>query len=333
MVAIQPLRAKPPLVLMPSMAGEAILWKDLVADWDVDRPLYALGFTGRERPWFKDITLAEIVQQMVPCVLNLASEQPIHLAGHSFGGLLAYELARKLCAAGKSIGTVVIIDASPGRLPLRAKERLGQVPRFLANVPRWIRDDVLRTGPTYWVSEIQRTVALGEINSLGSLDFNRLSASALEAAIDVRGLPEEYAARMQVGFHAARGYLAGPYAGRVVLLRARTSPLFHGFAPDLGWQKVVTGEFEVREVPGNHNTLFRTPHSRILRGKCRLRSNTTRPISRKQTPRDRLLREIVQRRQRGCGILNPNRLLDHRRQRAQFGRRRLCAPMRGRGEI
>jgi thioesterase domain-containing protein len=87
---------------------------------------------------------------------------------------------------------------------------------------------------------------------------------ALAAAIDVRWLPEEYAARMQVGFQAASGYAAGPYAGRVVLLRARTRPLFHGFASDLGWQKVVTGELEVREVPGNHETMLRAPHSRIL---------------------------------------------------------------------
>src|SRR5262249_34610857 len=249
-VAIQPEGSKPPLVLMPSMAGNAIFWNDLLVDWDPDRPLYALGYAPLEQSWSDNVTLAEIIQQLVPCVRRLAGKQTIHLAGYSFGGILAYELARKLSDAGQTVGTVVIIDAGPGKLPRSTKERLSQVPRFLANVPRWVRDDVLQASRSHLASEIRRKLRAWRQKLARTLGREPSSREALQAAIDIRGLPTDYAARMQVGFHAARGYVAGPFGGRVVLLRARTRPLFHGFAPEVGWQKLVTGEFEFFQIPG-----------------------------------------------------------------------------------
>ena len=115
---------------------------------------------------------------------------------------------------------------------------------------------------------------------------------ALEAAIDVRGLPAEYAARMQIGFHAARDYVPGPYAGRV-----------YSFAPgrnrySMGLPAISAGKTSSRaslkfaKSPAITRPCYVPRTAGSWHGNCRPRSITSRPTSRKQTPRDGLWRAI-----------------------------------------
>ena len=58
---------------------------------------------------------------------------------------------------------------------------------------------------------------------------------------------------------ALRRYVPKPYGGRGILFRAKDE-LVRYPDPNLGWDQVVMGGIEVREVSGDHDTLMQEPH-------------------------------------------------------------------------
>ena len=61
---------------------------------------------------------------------------------------------------------------------------------------------------------------------------------------------------------AARRYTPRPYAGSATLFRARDTPAFIQ-DPTLGWSELVE-HLQIREVPGDHDTLLKEPHVAAL---------------------------------------------------------------------
>jgi len=254
----------PPLIFMPPMGGDGLHWKALLTHWGDDRPIFALGSSGKELPWPADATLPEIARCCIECVGELASKSPVHLAGYSFGGKLAYEMARQLRQAGKPVGTVVIIDTGPAAISAkRPRPQIGSVIAFLKNLPYWLLDDIIKAKPGRLRSEFRRKARSLKQRLLHAVGRRR-NARSLESIIDTRGLPPEYVERMRVGYAAAESYVAGRYSGRVLLVRARTRPLFRPRSTDLGWSRLVTGELKVIVVPGNHLSILEQPHCRQL---------------------------------------------------------------------
>ena len=80
----------------------------------------------------------------------------------------------------------------------------------------------------------------------------------------MRRVPDDFRKCMETNFHAFQSYSPGPYAGRLVLFRAKMRPLLHGFTPDLNWRQVVTGGVEVIQVPGNHGSILQRPNVDLL---------------------------------------------------------------------
>ena len=60
---------------------------------------------------------------------------------------------------------------------------------------------------------------------------------------------------------AARQYVPKPYNGRVDLFRAEQHA---SLSPDLGWRKLALGGVEIHTVPGDHLSIIREPHVRLL---------------------------------------------------------------------
>jgi thioesterase domain-containing protein len=180
---------------------------------------------------------------------------PYLLGGFSGGGLIAWEIARQLEAAGEEVPLVVLLDT-----PLPMRPVLSKADKLLI---RWAE---LRTeGPAFltrwWREKQAYRAGLAARPEAGTAEFHN---AAIEAA-----------------FRAALpGYEMGQRAGRTVLYRP---PL------DRRWQ--VTGgrwvstarEFvfadndltrhapalEVVEVPGDHDSMVLEPNVRVLAARLR----------------------------------------------------------------
>jgi acyl-CoA synthetase (AMP-forming)/AMP-acid ligase II/thioesterase domain-containing protein/acyl carrier protein len=168
---------------------------------------------------------------------------PYLLAGHCFGGIVAFEMARRLLEQGEEVRLLALIDTPrpgyPGfrrdwRLYLRALLRLD-----------WIRR-----------SDHPLSEALVGVRGLWRRIFARLPrpvAPVLPGDVD-------HANRI-----AASRYVPGPYAGRIVQIVA-ADQWMTGLLLDsrLGWGELAAGGFDVQYIAGRHDSLLAEPSVRDL---------------------------------------------------------------------
>jgi thioesterase domain-containing protein/acyl carrier protein len=261
LLTLQALGDKPPLVFMPSMGGTARFWSEIMEHWEPDRPVYSLGLADETIRWPDTFSIEDIAATYVDGFRSLDPATPVHLAGYSFGGTLAAELARKLTQSGRQVGTILAIDAWPGLLPANTRDSWLQYSYwFLENLPFWIADKAFRSSWPDLLIAFRRKWQSAVQGIRPSTD-NILS---VEDVVDTTGMPDLHVQRMQIAYAALQRYAARPYAGDVVVIRARASSLFDSLRPDLGWNKIAVGRVRVRRVPGNHSTMLDRQHAKRL---------------------------------------------------------------------
>lgn len=116
--------SKAPIILCHPGGGEFLTWLGLLKHIP-DRPVYALrvrGFHKNEAPFD---TLDEMLDLYIAGIKKYQPEGPYLLLGLCFGGMLAYELGKKLEAAGEEVAFCAGIDnpADLSRIQVRAQPR------------------------------------------------------------------------------------------------------------------------------------------------------------------------------------------------------------------
>jgi thioesterase domain-containing protein len=186
----------------------------------------------------------------------------IHLAGYSFSGILAYEMARQLIADGQPIGLLAIIDTGPSHLSREgAMKPIRALWAFMSNVPRWIHEDLIRASWDEAPVRLRRSTSnlAKQLFTLGRSHF-RPAATDL---FDVTGWTKSQRAQVDLNLRALERFTYRPYPGRLFLFRASTRPLFQSLTRDLGWGAIAR-ELQIVHVPGNHETITRCPRVGIL---------------------------------------------------------------------
>lgn len=263
-VPLQPKGERPPLFLMPSLSGLPSLWKDLLEELDAERPVFSLGLAGQNPPWSDQTSMSEIASHFVTAIRDTVTKGPLHLMGHSFGGMLAYEVARQLQYSGIEIGRVLVVDTGPEQVGKDSLwKTLRHLPHFWANIPRWFWQFVARTTASRKGYELRRALRLFR-RRVASLFTREPVMEDLDSAVDTRDIPFEFRKRMETNYNAFTAYQPGTYPGSIVLFRARLRPLLHGFTPDLNWGEIVSGEVKVIEIPGDHGSIMKKPNITLL---------------------------------------------------------------------
>ena len=132
LVPIQPKGNKPALFCIHGVGGNVLAFEALMRRLGNEQPLYGLqaqGLDGQRRPLFR-------VEDMAACYINeirrFQPQGPYFLAGHSFGGVVAYEMARQLQALREPVGLVALFDSKPRRdVNLSFAQKLAQHTKFL----------------------------------------------------------------------------------------------------------------------------------------------------------------------------------------------------------
>jgi amino acid adenylation domain-containing protein len=112
LVAIRGGRAVPPLFLLPGAGGNVLYFHTLAQVLTTTRPIYglqALGLDGRTPPL---TTVEAIAAANIEEMRRVQPHGPYFLAGHSFGGRVALEMAQQLAALGESIGLLAVLDTA-----------------------------------------------------------------------------------------------------------------------------------------------------------------------------------------------------------------------------
>ena len=233
-------RARPNLFCQAGSGRAALSLRPLAERLDAASlfTFWPPGFTERQWPYR---SVAAWARGAIEAMRRVQPAGPYLLGGHSFGGLIAYEMARQLTNAREHVALVVLIDtpvvAPAPEYPNRLARIQGKVldePEHLGNEGRWQR------------SAIRAAQLLNE--------RTRRAVPSLVMGLD----PEptrRYIALEHVATGATRRYRIDPYTGAVLLIHATE----HEQPSDLGWSRVVTGPLEVVGVTGDHGSVLRAP--------------------------------------------------------------------------
>ena len=269
LVELQPQGDRPPLFCVHGVGGEVLSFTTLAHFLAPEQPLIGIrsaGADGYDGPyrWVEDMAAHYLAE-----VREAQPHGPYFLAGFSFGGSVALEMAQQLHAAGERVAFLGIIDHTPP--PVRYRRMAwtpARVIEFAANAGRWLADDLWRAGRGR-----RLTSAWGQVKKVGRRlrgawgrrDPGSGRADAAEVLTGV-SVPESFRRLMEAHYQALRDYTPRTYPGRVTLFRARTRPLSRLCGRDLGWGALAGGGLEVVSIPVNHDTLLKEPHVRALAG-------------------------------------------------------------------
>ena len=201
------------------------------------------------RRWQVKPRLELSARRYVAELLRIQREGPYQLIGYSFGGVIAYEMARQLLASGECVSFLGLLDTpAPGYVfPLSARLRM-----HTANVAQFRRMLAeLRTRS--WLSRgtyIRHTVP--------AITRHRWFRWLLKK------LPHDWRVPTPPGSMARIHYHPNSYAGHIVLFWATEGRAQLNRTPDLGWARLADGGLSVRAVPGNHRTMAYGSNARIL---------------------------------------------------------------------
>ena len=104
---------EPPLYFLPGLLGETFNCMAILDGLASSQPVYAI--TARPGENQRPRTIEDMVSGYCEELCAFQPEGPVCLAGYSFSGLLAYEMARQLDARGREVQLLAIFDTGPGR--------------------------------------------------------------------------------------------------------------------------------------------------------------------------------------------------------------------------
>ncbi|MFN6465859.1 MAG: non-ribosomal peptide synthetase [Nostoc sp. DedVER02] len=252
LVEIQPNGSKPPFFCIHGLGGEVLCFRELALHLGSEQPFYGLQPRGLDEKHPFHTRVEDMATYYLQEIQTLQPDGPYFLGGYSFGGVVAFEMARQLQEKGEQVGILVMLDSCrPGyswrmpflkRLFLHFKNLVQQGPSYLwQKVLKW----------SHWRKE----------------NFQNKYRGYLE---DVLPLVEtdKHLKIINANTQAVSEYIFSPYLGRAILLRTedanRDEAIGTRYDPQFGWGNLVTEGLDIHYVPGSHLDLLKEPNVQVL---------------------------------------------------------------------
>ncbi len=258
--------AQPPLFLVHEFSGMDVYFPALGQHLPGDYPIY--GLPGAALGDSHLNTMEGLAARMVGLIRGIQPHGPYRLAGWSFGGVLAYEVAMQLLGLDEAVAFLGLIDSYVPRMTDQGKARW--------HGPDALKRHLLLQCTAYWTAQggVDELARLEHLEAgIGQLDF----AGLLQRCRDEGLLYAQMAAaadadllsfiEREVGHgHALAHYSLFPLPVAVHLFSAmqRTTELSRR-SDTLGWQDALApGQLRQVQVPGDHQSMMQAPHIQAL---------------------------------------------------------------------
>jgi amino acid adenylation domain-containing protein len=225
-----------PLFIVTGAGASALQLRGLARHLGPEQPCWAFEPIGMEGERTPDASVESLASRYAEEIDRVHPDGAVNLAGSCFGSLVAYEMARQLQSAGRSIGLVAMLGD--------------------ALLPDWVVAGA-RAGfdPAHAVRR-----ALYHLRHTPLPDVAR--SAWTEAGMWVRPTRRRFRSVLDAHNRARARYHPAPFSGRVVYLR-----LGRGGVPapsEHRWRRLAMGGFSVRDVPVVSDHWYREPHAALV---------------------------------------------------------------------
>jgi acetoacetyl-CoA synthetase len=232
-----------PLFMIHDLTGDVLVYSGLAASIPGDRPVYGVRARVLDSRLPPDRTIDAMAASALDTIRTVQSSGAYTLLGFSFGGMVAWEMARELLVTGGDVADLVLLDSyvdprSRGELRgwwFLAIRRPARYVRLLFSARR---ADVLRIA-----RRILHRLAPRHVQAAPASDQPRTPRSR---EVEELAMSEH------------RLFRPRPFAGDVVFVRADGRDPFQ-CDPVPVWAEATQGKFTVVPTPGDHNDSMALP--------------------------------------------------------------------------
>lgn len=241
-----------PFFVMHPMNCNLLCYADLARQLGPEQPVYGIQPRGLDGEQECITNLEEMAATYIAAVRDIQPKGPYQLGGVSFGGDLAYEMARQLEEGGEEIGLVALFDTQgpgwgyPADLSPRKRQLYQFVERLRSHWLNFSHHD-WQNRPGYIVGVIKTAIER----------YKKRIQTGSRAR-----LPPEVRRVRAANLKALHGHEHKPTTAKLTLFRARHQSLGVPFDPLLHWGDLARGGIDVEVVPGYHGENIREPYIR-----------------------------------------------------------------------
>jgi amino acid adenylation domain-containing protein len=262
----------PPLFIAHGLGSNLLLFRSLVECLGENQPVYGIQMVGDAAARPEELTIESLAARYVDEIRAINPSGPYALAGHSLGGLMAFEVASQLRSRGAEISLLALLDCD-----LHVAQRIHEP----------VDGQKITTGDKIklWRNKLARFAAGDMVDMVWrKLLYNKLMFKIwLLRRIHREGsyYPNVFGVDPYIGIFAEK-YIPRPTQINAVVFVAEDQ-----LAPQsigLGWSDVVVGNLDIQLIPGTHQTMFTRPSVLILAEELLRRLNASaKSLSRRST--------------------------------------------------
>ena len=254
LVHIKPKGNKPPIYIVHGFGLNVLNFFPLALYMDADQPIFGLQGKGLDGTEELLTSVEDMAAHYINTITEFQPDGPFALAGYSFGGIVAYEMARQLKEQGRQITILAILDTHVAP-HYKYSSKLGKQGAKLS----------------YFMGQKWLSLKL----LLGSLDGFKQKTKNIRTKLDsLRSkTANEEQSRIELGYsdneeivetnnRAIEEYHLKSTKLHVDLFRAEQVKKAV-YVPDpiyLGWKSLASKGITIHDIPGDHFSMFSSPN-------------------------------------------------------------------------
>jgi thioesterase domain-containing protein/acyl carrier protein len=221
-----------PLFCIHTFGGHLFHYYEMARALSTQLPVYGLQARGVYCKQTPRDNIFDIASDCINAMRQRQAHGPYRIAGFSSGGIVAFEMAQQLYAAGEEVSCLALIDCYAPGVRLKRNFWKGLYETLTFQDLRWHQERIYhRFLHTLGLRRLRKMKTIGETHRWAHWSYKPI-----------------------------------PYRGRIDLFLAAESEKY-ATDPLLGWSKVAKGNLVVHSLPGTHGFLVKSPCVDILADK------------------------------------------------------------------
>jgi amino acid adenylation domain-containing protein len=253
LVLLKPGEDTSPLFCIHPIGGNLFDYHALSKQLDHQRPIYGLqprGIDGKQPPIDR---IEDMASYFIQSIQTIQPQGPYFIAGYSFGGIVAFDIARQLTEHGEKVAFLGLVDI---RCPVIAEISTPFREWIEVQIDR-MRKMTIKQQCEYIYEKLFKPKSQAYrdevVSTLSNLDI----------------FTPELVKVLDCNVQAAKEYQPQIFAGKATLFWSEYQSWYIKKHPTLGWGDLLTDGLDMQQIPGNHTTLMQEPHVRVLAEKLK----------------------------------------------------------------
>lgn len=243
LVEIQPGGSERPLFLVHPHGGTVLCYLDLARHLGPDQPVFGLQARGREDRQPPCERIEDMADVYLEALRSVQPAGPYRLGGWSLGGVVAYEMAQRLAAAGETVELLAILDSN-----LRPKGPLTDDAEFLV--------EFLGQQLSLSADDVRGYTSLDDLLEL--VRQRAQEKGLISDDLDIADLRRHFQ-YYKMTYNAGQLYQPQPYRGKIALVLSTQRVEREARDPSYGLSELAQDGLEIFVLQGLHQDVVRDP--------------------------------------------------------------------------